>query len=110
MTAARPAQRGRSFAAYPSEAFFASAEVTGAVLAWVVDTAAVDGTEMNSVVVCDKAVAAVVAIAEVDNAVVMVAVALTVALTVVCFTVVGFAVVAFAVVGAAVVVGFSVTV
>lgn len=109
MTAARPAQRGRSFAAYPSEAFFASAEVTGAVLAWVVDTAAVDGTEMNSVVVSDKAVVAVVA-AEVDNAVVMVAVALTVALTVVCFTVIGFAVVAFGVVGAAVVVGFSVTV
>ena len=108
MTAARPAQRGRSFAAYPSEAFFASAEVMGAVLAWVVGTAAVDGTEMNSVVVSDKAVVAVVA-AEVDNAVVMVAVALTVALTVVCFTVVGFAVVAFAVVGAAVVVGFSVT-
>ena len=109
MTAARPAQRGRSFAAYPSAAFFASAEVTGAVLAWVVGTAAVDGTEINSVVVSDKAVVAVVA-AEVDNAVVMVAVALTVALTVVCFTVVGFAVVAFAVVGAAVVVGFSVTV
>lgn len=109
MTAARPAQRGRSFAAYPSEAFFASAEVTGVVLAWVVGTAAVDGTEMNSVVVSDKAVVAVIA-AEVDNAVVMVAVALTVALTVVCFTVIGFAVVAFAVVGAAVVVGFSVTV
>lgn len=79
------------------------------MLAWVVGTAAVDGTEMNSVVVSDKAVVAVVA-AEVDNAVVMVAVALTVALTVVCFTVVGFAVVVFAVVGAAVVVGFSVTV
>ena len=109
MTAARPAQRGRSFATYPSEAFFASAEVTGAVLAWVAGTAAVDGTEVNPVAVSDKAVVTVVATAEVDNAVVMVAVVLTVALTVVCFTVVGFNVVAF-VVGAAVVVGFSVTV
>ena len=109
MTAARPAQRGRSFAAYPSEAFFASAEVTGAVLAWVAGTAVVDGTEMNPVAVSDKAVVAVATV-EVDNAVVLVAVALTVALTVVCFTVVGFAVVTFAIVGAAVVVGFSVTV
>ena len=74
------------------------------MLAWVVDTAAGDGTEMNSVVGSDKAVVTV-GVAEVDNAVAMVAVALTVALTVVCFTVVGFAVV-----GAAVVVGFSGTV